>query len=219
MSDYPAFNKIPRLYREITVTEKIDGTNGLVSVERHTLGSALEHGDGFAELESIGGRFVVIDGSEVDDAGEPTHEFHVRPGSRNRWLTLEQDNAGFARWVGENAEGLAELGPGLHYGEWWGSGIQRRYGQDHKRFSLFNAGRWEESTLPDVPGLGVVPIMYQGEFRQGAINMALDNLAFFGSRAAPGFMAPEGVVVYHSAGRHTYKVLLENDSTPKGSAA
>ena len=34
------------------------------------------------------------------------------------------------------------LVPGRHFGEWWGSGIQRGYGLDEKTFSLFNAYRW-----------------------------------------------------------------------------
>ena len=51
---------------------------------------------------------------------------------------------GFARWVETNRERLITLlGPGLHFGEWWGSGIQRGYGltKGDKRFSLFNVER------------------------------------------------------------------------------
>lgn len=33
-------------------------------------------------------------------------------GSRTRWITLEQDNFGFARWVTEHREELLQLGPG-----------------------------------------------------------------------------------------------------------
>lgn len=36
---------------------------------------------------------------------------------------------------------------------------------------------------------------------------------------ANGFDRPEGVVVYHHAGRHLYKILLEGDDLPKGVAA
>ncbi|HLE80817.1 MAG TPA: RNA ligase family protein, partial [Dehalococcoidia bacterium] len=65
----------------------------------------------------------------------------VLAGSRNRWITPEADNFGFARWVKEHEEELRSLGPGRHYGEWWGSGIQRGYGLKEKRFSLFNVSR------------------------------------------------------------------------------
>jgi hypothetical protein len=51
--------------------------------------------------------------------------------SRTRLITPGKttDNFGFAAWVEQNKVFLAErLGPGYHYGEWWGVGIQRGYG-------------------------------------------------------------------------------------------
>lgn len=135
-------------------------------------------------------------------------------GSRSRWITPEDDNYGFARWVTEHAEGLRELGPGRHYGEWWGSGIQRRYDQKEKRFSLFNSGRWTAGNPPP-PMCSVVPILYQGQFSTEAVERALDDLRENGSRAAPGFMRPEGVIVYLSAARELFKVTLEKDEEPK----
>ena len=46
-------------------------------------------------------------------------------GSRNRWITPEDDNYGFSRWAHEHKDELLTLGPGRHFGEWWGNGIQR----------------------------------------------------------------------------------------------
>ena len=37
-----------------------------------------------------------------------------------------------------------------------------------------------------------------------------------GSLASPGFMKPEGIVVFHSASQTCYKVMLENDEGYKG---
>ena len=52
----------------------------------------------------------------------------VLAGSRNRWLTVESDNFGFAAWVKAHEDELRTgLGPGRHFGEWWGAGIQRPY--------------------------------------------------------------------------------------------
>src|SRR5687768_16084610 len=62
----------------------------------------------------------------------------VRAGSRTRWIAPGDDNFAFAAWVDKNIDALRGLGPGFHYGEWWGAGIQRRYGLTEKRFSLFN---------------------------------------------------------------------------------
>ncbi|MBZ9659748.1 RNA ligase family protein [Mesorhizobium sp. ESP-6-4] len=137
----------------------------------------------------------------------------VRAGSRNRWITPENDNFGFARWVAEHADGLRELGPGRHFGEWWGLGIQRGYGLHERRFSLFNAGRWSNERPACCH---VVPVLYAGDFSTDAVDATLAALKESGSRAAPGFYKPEGIIVYMTAARHTYKVLAENDNEPKG---
>ncbi len=137
----------------------------------------------------------------------------VRAGSRSRWITPDEDNFGFARWVSEHADGLRELGPGRHFGEWWGSGIQRRYGLAEKRFSLFNTGRWSDETLPAC--CHVVPVLYRGPFNTDAVERAVEALRSGGSVAAPGFMKPEGVIVFVAAARSFFKVTREKDEEPK----
>ena len=135
-------------------------------------------------------------------------------GSRNRWITPENDNAGFARWALEHKEELLQLGPGRHFGEWWGFGIQRRYGLDHKRFSLFNTGRWTEENTPDC--CHVVPVLYEGIFNSNVVANALFNLQEVGSFAARGFTNPEGIVIWHEAARVLFKKTIKNDEKPKG---
>lgn len=136
-------------------------------------------------------------------------------GSRNRWITPDADNYGFARWCVEHEAELRLLGPGRHFGEWWGAGIQRRYGLSEKRFSLFNVGRWRDQTMP--PCVGLVPVLYEGDFSTGVVDDTLALLAKDGSVAAPGFMQPEGIVVFHVAAQTLYKVTLGNDGA-KGAA-
>lgn len=136
--------------------------------------------------------------------------------SRKRLITPDDDNFGFARWVRENSDALAvTLGPGRHFGEWWGQGIQRRYGLDGKRFSLFNTSRWSAADLEAVPQLGVVPVLAAGNFDHSTISYCVESLALTGSVAAPGFMDPEGVVVFLSSARQLFKVMVKNDATPK----
>ena len=161
-----------------------------------------------------------IDGTNaaviVTDDGE------VGAQSRSRVITPEQDNFGFAGWVAGNRELLAEtLGPGYHFGEWWGSGIQRGYGlaKGERRFSLFNTSRWAGVDLPGDIGLGVVPILHSGPFDQDAVTFALQDLVDDGSAAAPGFLDPEGVVVFHVAANRMFKVTIKGDEAPKGLAA
>ena len=107
------------------------------------------------------------------------------------------------------------LGPGRHFGEWWGSGIQRGYGlpKGEKRFSLFNVKRWTENR-PQC--CYVVPVLYQGDFDTGVNLDTMKTLAYGGSLAAPGFMKPEGVVIYHTAGNVLFKKTFEKDEKGKG---
>jgi len=143
----------------------------------------------------------------------------VLAGSRTRWITPERDNYGFARWVKEHEEELRTgLGEGTHYGEWWGLGIQRGYGLTEKRFSLFNTHRWRENNPPP-SCCGVVPVLYAGQQGDTAVGETLDRLRREGSVAAPGFMNPEGIVVFHSAASQLFKVTLDNDDQPKGVVA
>jgi len=134
-------------------------------------------------------------------------------GSRSRWITPEDDNYGFARWAQEHKTELLQLGPGRHFGEWWGLGIQRNYGAPDKRFSLFNTGRWNEKSPPPACCL-VVPVLYIGLFTSTAVDDAISLLKTKGSQAIP-YMKPEGVVVFQTAGRSYWKQTIEKDDEPK----
>lgn len=171
----------------------------------------------FPKLARLAREVIVtekIDGTNAQVCITEDGGFYV--GSRTRWITPEDDNFGFARWAHENREELMQLGPGSHFGEWWGAGIQRRYGLTERRWSLFNTVRWGESRPACCH---VVPVLYRGVFDTIAIDGQLNALAREGSVAAPGFMKPEGVVVYHPAGNVGFKKTIEKDEVPKGRAA
>lgn len=142
--------------------------------------------------------------------------YTIRFGSRTRWLSAQDDNFGFWRWCNEHTEELLTLGPGTHFGEWWGAGIQRRYGQTDKRFSLFNTHRWSESRPTCC---GVVPVLYAGMMDEAEIIGCLLKLETHGSVAAPGFMNPEGIIIYHTAARTYFKKTLHKDDEWKGKQA
>lgn len=206
--EFKAWPKIPRLNRGMVITEKIDGTNAAIHVTAttaHDLAADLRVGifhEGMVELDA-------------------DSLFIVAAQSRNRLITPEDDNYGFARWVRDNKQALAlHLGEGIHYGEWWGSGIQRKYGLTggDKRFSLFNVNRYEGVKIPEI-GLGLVPVLYEGQFSTDQIGAIVGRLAILGSQAAPGFMDPEGVVVFLAAANSLFKVTVKNDEKPKGQTA
>lgn len=155
-----------------------------------------------------------IDGTNA--AVGVTEDGRVYAQSRKRLITPEQDNFGFATWVRDHADELRDgLGVGLHFGEWWGLGIQRGYGQDRKRFSLFNVGRWNTDERPAC--CDVVPTLTHstGDRLNADVHTALSMLRDAGSAAAPGFMDPEGIVIFHAASRQLFKVTLDNDDASK----
>jgi len=136
--EFVPFPKIPRLHKECVVTEKIDGTNGIIYIT--------DDGDMFI-------------------------------GSRNRWLSAESD------------------GYNLPKGE--------------KRFSLFNVSIWNYENKPEC--CYVVPTLYTGEFSTNELDDAMDKLWDYGSVASPGFMNPEGVMIFHSAANHYFKAPFDKN--------
>ena len=205
-----------RLRRECLITEKIDGTNASICIGAYDPLDPYCIGIQYTENVPLG----------------------MWVGSRNRWITLEDDNFGFARWAYDHTAELFNLGEGHHFGEWWGSGIQRNYGfkNGERFFSLFNAGRWVEHDKPTyaienpnpkapqkftehAPACcKVVPVLYEGVFDTAFVNATLTVLGANGSVAAKGFMNPEGIIVYHKAAGVGFKLTLDNDDQPKGQA-
>lgn len=189
-----AFPKIPRLMRDCVITEKIDGTNASIRIEE------------FYTDES--------------------HHYEITAASRTRWIEpndethKNRDNFGFAAWVEENADDLIQLGVGHHFGEWYGAGIQRGYGMTERRFALFNTARWADGGSDARPSCcDVVPVLYEGLFTTGMVDLALSLLEDHGSLAsgAGDDARAEGVVVYHVAARQFFKRTIDGDEKPKGS--
>ena len=195
--DFPRFPSIPRLDRGIIITEKIDGTNGVIEV-RENLPSY------YIDIPLLPGEMEVVLYNKV---------YVVRAGSRNRWLTTNkgEDNFDFARFVADRAYDIVKyLGVGLHRGEYFGRGIARGYGLDHRRFALFNTERWGQALLP--PHFTTVPVLTDvNYFDTLLVDFALGDLRRHGSNAVPGFMSPEGVVVLHKQSGYLFKKTIGDD--------
>ena len=217
--EFTRFPKIPRLHRDLWILEKLDGTNAQVRIIKPEV-----------PISEFGGYVAHV------------NDHLVWAGSRSRWITPGADNHGWAKWVRDNAEELLGLGQGSHFGEWWGSGINRGYDlqKGEKRFSLFNVGRWHligdkalqtgekwnEATKELIPTFTepapaccrIVPILWRGnaKFMSVATQQCLKSLEIHGSQAASGYMNPEGIVAYHVAANQYFKVTLQEDDKPKG---
>lgn len=193
--EFQEFPKMARLSRQCIITEKIDGTNAQI--------------------------WIAPDGDQL------------LVGSRTRWITPKADKYGFAAWVQANEYEIRKLGPGRHFGEWWGRGIQRGYGVPDKRLSLFNVSRWclfgqepkttispDPKILPKTQDIlpecvGLVPILWEGEFSTTSVQIVLCELMRTGSVAAPGFQDPEGLVAFHVAAGIGFKKTIKGDESPK----
>lgn len=195
--------KISRWNRDITITEKIDGTNGAIGIKLLSVAGLIDEGNGMPPGA------VLVNGLI----------YQVYAQSRNRIVVIGDNHFGFAQWVNDYRYELVEtLGEGIHFGEWWGSKIGRGYNceKGERYFSLFNTSRWNKENTFGVPGLTVTPIIYEGMMNHYMIEIAMDSLRRHGSRARPGFMKPEGIVIFHSASNVMFKITLENDEVPKG---
>lgn len=194
---------------------RVQVLKGLIHI-RDELKSKKPDFQAFPKLHRFNREIIVtekIDGTNAqivvsDDGTE------LWPASRTRFISVGDDNFGFAAWCEKHKEELLKLGPGRHFGEWWGAGIQRRYGLSEKRFSLFNVQVWHEENTPEC--VDVVPVLWQGLLCNFDARGCLDQLAAYGSRAAPGFMKPEGIVIYHTHARVSMKMTLDNEDTHKG---
>jgi len=197
MEEFVGFPKIARLHREVIVTEKLDGTNAQICIQ------TMEE----ADIQPFTDSFSLLLG--------PGEAYRIWTGSRKRWITPANDNHGFSKWVLEHLEEIVKLGPGRHFGEWWGHGINHGYGLKEKRFSLFNVSRWADDTVRPA-SCYVVPVIARGDFNDGTIGAAMEELRINGSRAAPGYMKPEGIVIFHTASNSLFKKTLEHDDVWKG---
>jgi len=187
--EFEAFPKIGRLNRDCTITEKIDGTNAQLLFSEEGI-----------LLCGSRTRQIWPEGTEGKPKG--------------------CDNMGFAGWAYDNMSALFKtLGPGRHYGEWAGAGIQRRYDMTEKRFFLFNTKRWTLEALMTNGayelGLDVVPLIYEGPFTTNICNNALEALRITGS-GINSFPRPEGIMVYHHGLRVMAKATIVGDAGGKG---
>ena len=177
----------------------------------------------FPKISRLSREIVVtekIDGTNASICLTEAGDFLT--GSRTRWITPEDDNFGFAKWAHANKSELIKLGVGTHFGEWWGQGIQRNYSQTRKRFSLFNTHRWSDPAVrPEC--CDVVPVLYEGPLEDHGVmkgvKYSLELLQHIGSAAAPGFMKPEGIVIFHKHSNNLFKKTLEKDDEPKSKQA
>lgn len=182
---YPSFSSIERLENiYCVISEKIDGTNGLIQIDY-----------------------------KYDWNGQRYDDHLVQFGSRNRYITTTDDNAGFANYFTPHiasictlAESLINYGdndnpkqdwPIYIYGEWFGKGIQRGYGLDEKYFMPFSSFYAEHMIKAGIPNIMMPNIMYTGKFSLEVVDNCMNRLTSGGFHTLiTNYDYPEGVVIY-----------------------
>lgn len=124
----------------------------------------------------------------------------IKAGSRNQWITSQKDNFGFAKFVYDNRQDLLKMGPGYHYGEWVGPGINRNYDLQERKFYLFPSGKIE--ARPEC--CHSIPIEATCTFESLFVvtDFIRQDLVERGSFLNPAYQA-EGIVIYlRELGKH-----------------
>jgi hypothetical protein len=194
--EFKAFEKIEKFKGiTMTITQKIHGTNAQIRIFEIT------------DESQVGGKVpTVIDGKA----------YYIQASSRTRDIFPWDDNYGFARFVDENKQELIEkLGPGTHYGEWAGPGINSGEGLKEKTFVIFNHYRFPaERPLPKQ--CVVVPVLYEGHYDYAKIIEVADQLKENGSKLVPGFIHVEGIVIEVAGKRHKKVFTPEETQWTRG---
>jgi hypothetical protein len=232
--EFVGFSKIPRLSRECFVTEKIDGTNASVLIA-----PILNYGPDDEPPSTVG----LCTWSEKSQcmyellAGSRTR--WIQPENDNhgfaKWAYANAaelvEGLGEGRHFGEWWGGSIQRGYGLKEKRFslFNTGRWRDQHLTNDHWYIVDPvdvdddkGRGEFQVVLELPKevapfcCYVVPILAAGMFTSSLVELALATLREGGGRAAFGFAKPEGVVVYHTAGRVMFKKTLEGDEIPKG---
>jgi len=182
------FKKFPKIKQSRTlsyvITEKLHGTNASVHIYTKDMGEEIldDEKDFLVPQAPFFNEYII-----------------VRPAKRSGFLTLADDNFGFAKFIAERKDQLSEeLGLGTFFGEFVGPGINGGCGLDHKRFALFDVLKFSPGELDLPEDVDFVPILFKGrQLETMATNVALSlaSLKTGGSKYSKGFETPEGIVI------------------------
>jgi hypothetical protein len=167
--EFKKFGSIKRLNRDCTITEKVDGTNGLIAFANN--------GD---ILVGSRKREIFPEGTLGQDKGCDNFGFA-------KWAYNNRE------------ELFNYLGEGYHYGEWAGKGIQRGYGEDKKFYLFNTFRHKDIPSNLVEAGLAVVPVLYEGPFDTRVISEEMKALKEAGSSIGKDSQPEGVVVYHHAS--------------------
>ena len=148
------------LFRDVTISEKIDGTNAQV--------------------------FVV-----AEDRGRRQPGRGLGGSLRKRTTSVSRRGSPIM------LTSCASSAQDVISAEWYGRGIQRRYGLQDRRFALFNS--CTDGPRSARRAAAIVPVLTTRTMGADVVSECLETLRSGGSLARSGFHAPGGIVIYHHA--------------------
>ena len=133
--------------------------------------------------------------------------------SRNKFITPDADNFGFAQWVHDHRNELVEfLGEGYHYGEWCGEGIQKNpHKLIGKHFYLFKP---REGLTEDHPCRSV-RVLWEGPLEQLNTQTIMEDLYDYSQE---NLYTAEGIIIFTKEGQKLYKLTFANSEGKWASA-
>ena len=156
------------------------------------------------------------------------NETNVRFGSRNRYISFSDDNAGFANFFKDYEARFKDAAKDITtdesyplriYGEWFGCGIQRNYGLKDKLFMPFSSFYGEKLIEYQVPNVITPNIMYTGKFSMEIVDTCMQQLKLNGSGVVKDYKQPEGIVIffpkYNFRLKETFDGAKWKDALPK----
>ena len=203
--EFREFRKIPRLSRDIVITEKIDGSNGLIYID--------ENNNIF-----VGSHHRWLWGSTQNEIHNDNHGFAQWVDNHKTELLKLGKGYHYGEWMGKGIQrnyGLKENRFYLFNPNRWVKKIKNiEHASVYPIVVDFPPLNEKQEYCPDC--CHVVPVLYKGEFDMEKITGALLLLQGQGSYAVPGFKPPEGIVVYHTASGTYFKKTILNDDKRKG---
>ena len=181
--EFKEFKKIPRLSRDIVITEKIDGTNGLIYIDEANniyAGSRNRWLDEHTDNHNFW-HWVMENKEELLKLGKGYHYGEWWGKGIQRGYNLQEKRFSLfnvGRWVKDRTQTLKE----------------------------------KQEYCPEccyvVPILYEGQIYLQDYYTPDEF---INYLKLDGSKASPNFMKPEGIIIYHKAGNCYFKKTIEND--------
>lgn len=195
--EFKKFKSIPRLLKECLISEKLDGSNGLIYID--------ENNHIF-----VGSRNRWLWASSQDEIYNDNHGFAFWVKNNEKKLLKLGQGYHYGEWVGKKIQ----RSYGLEEKKFYLFNINKWHKKEPRLSSIDNKTKEEKYTEECPKCCEVVPVLFEGLFTTENIEMTLARLKEHGSYIA-SFMNPEGIIIYHKASGYLFKKTFDDNHKNK----